>query len=177
MSIYFFVYRDRWNRVVLVQLQVWKKASNSMIEKVENDTLMKAAVIHSVAWKASHNAICSEEFISIHTPERQKEYLSKIIDDGAVIYMLSNDNKPVGIVSVHGDLIENLYVLPEEQNHGYGTQLIKYAIEKCSRNPKLWILENNFSARRLYERIGFCVTGEKHQLSDTISEIEMIFAK
>ena len=51
-------------------------------------------------------------------------------------------------------LIEDLYVLPDMQNMGYGTKLLQYSIDQCADTPTLWILENNSNARRLYQRMG-----------------------
>lgn len=48
----------------------------------------------------------------------------KWIDDGKKVFMLI-DEKAVGIVSVVGDLIEHLYVLPDQHRKGYGSELLK----------------------------------------------------
>jgi ribosomal protein S18 acetylase RimI-like enzyme len=144
-----------------------------MIQLVTNDNLYQAAVIHSAAWKQSHSSFCTPEFVSIHTPERQMGYLNSVLEKGAKLYMLVVSEKPVGIVSVLGGVIENLYVLPEEQGKGYGTQLLQFAVERCEGHAKLWVLNNNLGARRLYERIGFAATGEVKRLSETLAEIEM----
>lgn len=134
--------------------------------------MMQAAIIHSESWIASHKDICSVEFIAIHTPERQKSYLASEIAKGAQFYMLI-DEKPVGIVSVHDSVIENLYVLPSEQNKGYGTQLLAFAVGKCTESPSLWILSTNDGAKRLYERNGFKPTGNIIQHTGGIYELEM----
>ena len=65
--------------------------------------------------------------------------------NGAKVYMLV-DEKPVGIVSVTDSMIEDLYVLPDMQNMGYGTKLLQYAESQCTDTPTLWILENNENA-------------------------------
>lgn len=144
-----------------------------MIQLVTNDNLYQAAVIHSAAWKQSHSSFCTPEFVAIHTPEHQMGYLNSVLEKGAKLYMLVVSEIPVGIVSVLGGLIENLYVLPEEQGKGYGTQLLQFAVESCEGHAKLWVLNNNLGARRLYERIGFAATGEVIRLSETLAEIEM----
>ena len=144
-----------------------------MIQLVTNDNLYQAAVIHSAAWKQSHSSFCTPEFVAIHTPERQMGYLNSVLEKGAKLYILIVSEKPVGIVSVLGGLIENLYVLPEEQGKGYGTRLLRFAMERCEGNATLWVLSNNRDARRLYERIGFAATGEAKHLSGILSEIEM----
>ena len=80
-----------------------------------------AGRIHSESWKESHGRFCSDEFVEKHTSAAQVEYLCREMDAGKSIYMLI-DEYPVGIVCVHGSMIENLYVLPSEQRNGYGSQ-------------------------------------------------------
>jgi GNAT superfamily N-acetyltransferase len=94
------------------------------------------------------------------------------MDRGAAVYLLVMKGEPVGIVSVNGALIENLYVLPAEQHKGYGTALLKFAIGKCKDPPVLWVLSNN-SARDFYEMHGFTATGTTKRLSDHLFEIEL----
>ena len=144
-----------------------------MIQLVDNRSLEQAAEIHATAWRESHRPICSEEFIALHTTERQIGYLEGRMENGADIYLLSVSGKGVGIVSVYDSLIGDLYVLPEEQRRGYGTTLLCFAMEKCAGVPTLWVLESNRDAIRLYERIGFHMTGARKQLSETLVEVEM----
>lgn len=143
-----------------------------MVVEVTEDNIYEAAKIHSESWKESHKGFCSKEFVKAHTVERQLQYLRNEIKDGKVIYMLI-DSIPVGIVSVKDSLIENLYVLPNEQGKGYGTELLKFAINKCNNIPSLWILNNNEKAYKMYNKHGFIKTGKENILSDELSEIEM----
>ena len=131
-----------------------------------------AGRIHSESWKESHRNFCSAEFVDKHTPVAQAEHLRREMNAGKTIYMLI-DNYPVGIVSVHGSLIENLYVLPSEQRKGYGSQLLHYAIQHCCGTPCLWILNNNEGAYRLYSKNGFKETGNRKQLNDSLYEMEL----
>ena len=143
-----------------------------MIKPVTPSNIMQAASIHSESWIESHRDICTPEFLAIHTPERQKRYLESEIAKGAQLYMLFEE-KPVGIVSICGSLIENLYVLPSEQNKGYGTQLLAFAVGKCTESPSLWILNTNDGAKRLYERNGFKPTGNIVQHNGGMYELEL----
>ena len=142
-----------------------------MIISVDKTNLFQAAIIHSISWKESHRAFCTPDFIELHTPERQRDYLNKKMNSGTRIYMLVEE-KPIGIVSVTNSLIEDLYVLPNMQNMGYGTKLLQYAIDQCTDTPTLWILENNTKAERLYHRMGFRKTGRKNSITGGIDEIE-----
>ena len=128
--------------------------------------------IHSESWKEPHRSFCAAAFVEKHTPLAQAAYLRREMDAGKRVYMLIDDY-PVGIVSVHGSLIENLYVLPSEQRKGYGSQLLDYAIQQCAGTPCLWILNNNVGAYRLYTKNGFKRTGNRKQLNDTLCEMEL----
>ena len=107
----------------------------------------------------------------MHTPERQRAYLGKKLDGGAKLFMLV-DEGPVGIVSVTGSLIEDLYVLPDRQNRGCGTRLLQFAVKQCADTPTLWVLENNVDAARLYRRMGFREAGRRNAVAEGLDEIE-----
>ena len=130
----------------------------SEIVPVDNTNLLQAAEIHAAAWRYAHRAFCSAEFVALHTPERQRDYLRKKLNGGSRIFMLT-DGEPVGIVSVTGNLIEDLYVLPRMQRRGYGRRLLDFAAAACDGAPTLWILENNGNAEAFYRRAGFRETG------------------
>lgn len=142
-----------------------------MIVPVDESNIFEAALIHSLSWQDSHRSFCSPDFIALHTPERQREYLREKMDRGSAVYMLIKD-RPVGVVSVTGSLIEDLYILPDMQNKGYGTALLQFAIGQCPDAPTLWILENNEGAARLYRRMGFKETGKANAITGRLSEIE-----
>lgn len=90
---------------------------------------------------------------------------------GSKIFMLVEE-MPIGIVSVTDSLIEDLYILPDKQNMGYGTKLLQFAVSQCIGTPTLWILENNINAERLYLRMGFEKTDRKNTISNGLDEIE-----
>ena len=145
-----------------------------MIERVDSSNIQLAGRIHSIAWQESHRSFCSPDFIGAHTPERQTEYRRGKLTGGSAVYLLT-DGEPVGIISVTGSLIEDLYVLPDFQNRGYGTRLLRYAMEQCSGIPTLWILENNLRAAQLYHRLGFRETGQRKMITNGLDEIEFAY--
>ena len=142
-----------------------------MIIPVDEKNLCQAAAIHSISWQESHRGFCTPEFVGMHTPQRQREYLRDKMARGTRLYMLV-DGEPAGIVSVTDSLIEDLYVLPDRQNSGCGTRLLQFAISQCADTPTLWILENNGGAARLYRRMGFRETGRRNAVTDGLDEIE-----
>ena len=138
---------------------------------VDAGNISEAGRVHALAWQDSHKSFCTAEFVAKHTPARQTEYLRAKLAAGARPYLLVRD-KPVGVVSISGSLIEDLYILPEAQNRGGGTALLHFAIARCAGTPTLWILENNAGARRLYEREGFRETGRRNAITDELDELE-----
>ena len=78
-----------------------------MIVPVDQSNLSEAATVHASAWQASHRAFCTPDFIRLHTPERQARYLCSKMETGSKIYLLLAD-RPAGVISVTGNLIEDL---------------------------------------------------------------------
>ena len=160
----------------------WKKACRAARPGVGKTTMglaiaenvAAAGYIHAESWQESHRSFCTEEFVQRHSREAQTEYLRREMEEGKRVFLLLAP-EPVGIVSVWGSLIENLYILPQAQNKGYGSRLLRFAMAMCEGTPELWILENNEGARRLYRRLGFRETGRANSLSDTLREIQMVF--
>lgn len=143
-----------------------------MIVPTDNTNLPQAAVIHAISWQESHRSFCAPDFVALHTPERQQGYIQSKMDSGSQFYLLIEE-EPIGVVSVNGNLIEDLYILPEKQNMGHGTKLLQFAVRQCTGKPTLWILENNINAKRLYHRLGFRETGRIHAVTDGLDEIEL----
>ena len=143
------------------------------IIEVTDDDLPQAGRIHSESWKESHRSFCTAEFVEKHSPDAQTEYLRREMAAGKRVWMLM-DESPVGLVSVQGSLIENLYILPQCQGKGYGTKLLHFAMAQCGGRPTLWILDNNEGAYRLYARNGFRKTGRRMKLTESLYEIEMV---
>ncbi len=143
-----------------------------MIIPVDKSNIRQAAAVHSASWQESHRAFCAPDLVARHTPERQEQYISDKMSTGSRFYMLV-ESGPVGIVSVCGSLIEDLYVLPEMQGKGYGTRLLSFAVGQCSGKPSLLILENNHRAKRLYLKAGFRETGRIVSSPNGLDEIEL----
>jgi len=145
------------------------------IIRVTESNMREAGKIHAESWKESHKSFCSEEFVARHTKEAQTEYIRSEMAKGKTFYMLI-DHMPVGIVSVHNSLIENLYILPAEQRKGYGTVLLQYALQQCSGIPSLWILSNNERAGAFYKKHGFAASGKRKPLRNELFEAELVLS-
>ncbi len=137
-----------------------------MIAFVDKEKISDAAKVYMLSWKASHKNICSKEFIEKHNIEYMKNYLIKEINTGYSLYAEYNAEKPVGIIGINlnTDEIGLLYVLPEEQRKGYGSDLLEFALSQTN-SPHLTVLNTNKAAIGLYEKYGFKFSGENKKLS------------
>jgi GNAT superfamily N-acetyltransferase len=142
-----------------------------MILPVDQNNIKEAAAVHAASWQDSHRAFCSADFVALHSPERQEQYMLQKMSEGSRFFLLK-DPLPLAVVSVRDNLIEDLYVLPEAQGKGYGTALLRYAVSQCTGIPTLWILENNERAAALYRRIGFSETGRRSTVTRGLDEVE-----
>ncbi|MBQ0072274.1 MAG: GNAT family N-acetyltransferase, partial [Spirochaetales bacterium] len=142
------------------------------IVEVTSANALEAGCVHSVSWIESHRGICTEEFLALHTPKHQKEWiLSEMKEKGSRFFMLQ-DEVPIGIIAVTGSIIGHLYVIPSAQNKGYGTKLLKFAESQCASTPELWVRSTNTGAIRLYQRNGFVFTGSRQTLREGVLFVE-----
>jgi ribosomal protein S18 acetylase RimI-like enzyme len=87
--------------------------------------------------------------------------------DPAVLRIIQLAGQDVGVLHVQ-DRAEELFlvsleILPEHQRKGIGTHVIIELIRAASAQDKpvaLQVLKTNLSARALYQRLGFGITGE-----------------
>lgn len=146
-------------------------ARSIRIVPVDDALFPTAAQVHAQAWRASHAAFCTPAFVAAHDAARQERFLRSEAATGKRLFLLLDGGAAVGVVSVYGALIENLYVLPDRQGRGYGTALLRFAAACCNGQPMLWVLENNDRAIAWYGRLGFAFTGA--QRGGPIREREM----
>lgn len=73
--------------------------------------------------------------------------------------MIRNENGRIAaFMGLSDDMLEMLFVLPEEQGHGYGKALVDYAINRCGIH-KVDVNEDNRQAYKFYLHMGYKVVG------------------
>lgn len=95
------------------------------------------------------------EFFLSHHNER------KILEDitsGKVYYMTDDNERVVGTVTVNGDEICRLFVLPKYQKKGCGSRLIAFAEEKIFERFDKIVLDASLPAKRIYLKKGYFIT-------------------
>jgi len=104
-----------------------------------------------------------------------------LADPGVDIYVAEVGGEPAGSVSVDDELLRTLYVRPAHQGTGVGSTLHDFALERlrargCS-TARLWTLEENWNARRYYERRGWMLTEETRVIPFPPNPIDVQYAR
>ncbi len=103
--------------------------------------------------KASHDFL-SEADIEFYRQRVSSEYMPQV-----EIHAIKNGNgKPVAFIGLSEDNIEMLFVHPDEMGKGYGSLLLKFAINDKGIK-KVDVNEQNTKALEFYLKHGFSIIG------------------
>lgn len=98
-----------------------------------------------------------------------KDYLMSVKDG---LELLIDNNTLIGVIHVTEDHVTRVMVDQDYSGKGIGSKLIKYAINKIIDSnlvPKLYIMDTNIGARKLYERLGFKLESTVHVYRNRIN--------
>lgn len=84
--------------------------------------------------------------------------IRKDIADNRVFMLISDSEESVGTVTISGNDIGRLFVLPEQQGSGYGRELLAFAEKTIAMKYAEAVLSASFSARAMYLRHGYKTT-------------------
>jgi putative acetyltransferase len=97
----------------------------------------------------------------------KREFWESQLDDMRNIYIPSSDtfvyseNGTVkGFISMNGETIAALFVIPQEQGKSIGSKLIDKA-KSLKNNLNLAVYRENSASVRFYQKAGFLVSGER----------------
>lgn len=104
-------------------------------------------------WEASVRA--THLFLSPEEVAKIKEYVPQAMQGVAHLAVAENSGgELVGFMGVEGDMLEMLFLLPEERGNGYGRRLVEYGIENYGTR-KVTVNEQNPLAAGFYEHLDF----------------------
>lgn len=84
-------------------------------------------------------------FLSHHS----KSAIERDIRDGN-IFLLTDNNISVGTVTINGNELNRLFVLPQYQGKGYGSELMKFAENSIFKNFNKISLSASLPAKEIY---------------------------
>lgn len=126
--------------------------------------------IYEESWKSAYRGIIPQSYLDSIAPglwipnfDRVGLYSLVLIENGSFIgsasYCPSRFDKYKGF----GEIV-SIYLLPEYMGRGFGKPLLDAAMAALAgmgfQDLFLWVLEENFRARRFYEKAGFSPSGD-----------------
>jgi GNAT superfamily N-acetyltransferase len=138
---------------------------------------------------AIQRAACVVAFAHIFPPDRypfpddavRENWRDALAAPATEVYVAEADGVPVGSVSLGDGFLSTLYVVPSHQGTGVGTALHDLALERLRAHgnvvARLWTLEENWNARRYYERRGWALTEETRVVPFPPGPIDVQYAK
>jgi ribosomal protein S18 acetylase RimI-like enzyme len=131
------------------------------------------AALHVAAWAETYAALAPPEALAAYTIERRREEWRATLDGAGerrVFLVLGEEGEPLGFCACGAQESEILgqrgfagqfqaiYLLKAAQRRGAGRRLMRLMAEDLRARGmdwgSLWVLRQNFSARRFYEKLG-----------------------
>jgi GNAT superfamily N-acetyltransferase len=108
----------------------------------------RRAFDHALPWLAG-----------LHTSDEDQWFYRERVFTGCQVHGALEDGVLAGTIAFRSDWIEQLYVLPEVQGRGVGSELLQVA-KRAFDSLQLWTFQRNLGARRFYEARGFALVEE-----------------
>lgn len=95
---------------------------------------------------------------AVHSDSEVREWISGVVIPEREVWLTENDGgRPLAILVLDDDWIDQLYVDPAVTGRGLGSQLIELAKSRRPGGLQLWTFASNSGAQRFYRRHGFTV--------------------
>lgn len=146
-----------------------------------DDDLNAISRIYEESWKSTYRDILPAAYLEQLPAGHWVPYLksagreSLVLTEGHQIIGTSSYGASRSLDFKGWGEIVSIYLLPEYTGKGYGKPLLRAAMTELQllgfHDIFLWVLEENFIARRFYEKMGFQLSG--HYLDDCIGGREL----
>lgn len=95
-------------------------------------------------------------------------------DPGVVVEVVDGDDGLLAFAAYDADNLRHLAVRPDAWGRGLARAGVARAVAHGAR--RLWVLDANHRARRLYERLGWCATGVEQECPWVPHPVELEYA-
>ena len=128
-----------------------------------------AAAVHRVSFDRALPWLAG-----LHTPAEDRAFYRNQVFKSCEVWGAERQSKLVGIVAFRQDWIDQLYVLPDAQGHGVGSDLLQVA-QDAFPSLTLWTFQRNLRARRFYEANGFVAVRETNGAANEEKEPDVLY--
>ena len=138
------------------------------VRRLELAEMDIAARIHRTAFDHALPSLAG-----LHTPDEDRWFFRERVYSACEVWGAFDGGAMTGIIAFRGGWIDQLYVLPQAQRCGVGTELLQVA--QARFDPlQLWTFQANAPARWFYQSRGFVLveqtdgSGNKEQEPDAL---------
>jgi GNAT superfamily N-acetyltransferase len=110
----------------------------------------------------------------LHTPAQDRWFFRERVFATCEVWGAFDGAVMVGMLAFREDWIDQLYVLPEAQGRGVGTELLQVAQNAFDR-LQLWTFQRNDRARRFYQARGFALVRETDGAANEEKEPDALY--
>jgi len=128
--------------------------SGLSIRQLELADMDAAATVHRTAFDCALPWL-----IGLQTPDEDRWFYRERVFTGCQVHGAFEGGALAGIIAFRSGWIDQLYVLPEAQGCGVGSELLQVA-KRAFDCLQLWTFQRNLGARRFYEARGFALVEE-----------------
>lgn len=106
-------------------------------------------------WLRSRQAAVPAIPPPVHSDDEIRTWFAEVVLPHREVWTATTDNVIVGLLVLHGDWVDQLYVAPGWTSTGIGSRLLALAKQRRPAGLQLWTFQSNTGARRFYERHQF----------------------
>jgi putative acetyltransferase len=112
--------------------------------------------------------------VGLHTPAEDRAFYRTQVFGFCEVWGAERQGNLVGIIAFRRDWIDQLYVPPDAQRHGIGSDLLRVT-QKGFSLLNLWTFQRNLPARRFYEAHGFIAVRETDGSGNEEKEPDVLY--
>jgi GNAT superfamily N-acetyltransferase len=110
----------------------------------------------------------------LHTAQEDQWFFRERLFKRCELWGAFDHHEMIGIIAFRDGWIDQLYVLPDSQRRGVGTELLNVA-QRSFPWLSLWTFQCNALARRFYERRGFVLVEETNGARNEEKEPDALY--
>ena len=96
----------------------------------------------------------AEGVVDFFLGHHSREHILSDIEEG-IVWLLEEDGGIIGTVTIKGNAVNRLFVLPEWQSHGYGSRLMDFAEDKIAERFMHVHIDSSLAAKEMYLKRGY----------------------
>jgi GNAT superfamily N-acetyltransferase len=128
-----------------------------------------AAAVHRASFNHALPSLAG-----LHTPDEDRVFYRTQVFPACQVWGAEKQSKLVGIIAFREEWIDQLYVLPDAQGRGVGSDLLEIA-QEAFPVLNLWTFQCNKRARRFYELNGFVALRETDGSGNEEKEPDVLY--